>query len=168
MLVVVPTASDAEAATREASLADMAISRMEAPISSEPVATVATLADTWWAADATAFAWLDVASAVPPIWIEVADSLPEEAVIWVAAPVMACTVAAMVSTARSRARPMRPTSSARVSPTLLVRSPSATRPSTSTVRRSGRVIPRTTQNASSRAATRQPSATAIIWRCVLA
>jgi type IV secretory pathway protease TraF len=51
--LVVPATCTAWPATRATSLAFWAISRMETPISSDPAATVCTLADTWPAASAT-------------------------------------------------------------------------------------------------------------------
>jgi hypothetical protein len=54
----------ARLATRAASAALVAISRMEADISSVPIATVCTFRDTSSAAVATAAAWAEVSAAV--------------------------------------------------------------------------------------------------------
>ncbi len=64
--LVLSAAATAEAATRAASVAFWAISRMEAPISSAPVETEPTLADTCSAAALTAPAWAEVSSAATP------------------------------------------------------------------------------------------------------
>ena len=65
-------------ATRAASLAFLAISRMLAPISSAPVATVWTLRLTSSDAADTTLAWADVSSALAPIWWLTAVSSSDE------------------------------------------------------------------------------------------
>ena len=68
------TAVTACAATRAASLADWAISRIDAPISSAPAETVCTFRDTCSAAAETTPACTDVSSAPPAMCCEDAAS----------------------------------------------------------------------------------------------
>ena len=67
------------AETLAASVALPAISRIEAPISSAPAATVCTLRDTSPAAVATLPAWAEVSSAAEDIWVATLDSSSEAA-----------------------------------------------------------------------------------------
>ena len=116
----------ASVATRAASLAFWAISRIEAPISSAPVATVCTLRETCSAAAATTWAWALVSSAEAAIWDEESDTSTADDARVSAVRRMPLTTVAMFSTAVLSAPAIWPASSRELTGTRVLRSPAAT------------------------------------------
>ena len=127
-------------ATRAASLVFWAISRMLAPISSAPVATVCTLRDTWSAAAATTSASEAVRSAEAEMAPVMPVSDPEESLTARALPRIVRMMPATVSSASFVDRAIRDTSSCPVTSSRPVRSPAATAAITPAASPSGRVM----------------------------
>jgi hypothetical protein len=152
-----PTASEA---TRAASLAFCAISRIEAPISCEPAASVCTLCDTVPASPATTFARDAAAWALSPM----RDVTPVSRCVLSprvrAAVASVSTVRPIPSFAWFTATAMAPSSSRDSTAARLVRSPSAALRSVSETVRSWRFMRRpmspTTNSAIARPAIREP------------
>jgi hypothetical protein len=142
--VVVSAAVTARAATSLASAAFDAISRIEAPISSAPAATVCTLRETSSAAEATTPDWAEVSSAEAEICADDADSSSDEAATASAELTTVASTWRRFSRATSSESAIWPTSSRWVMPLAWVRSPSASFASDSRIRPSGRVIMRAT------------------------
>ena len=109
--VVVSAAATALAATSLASAAFEAISRIEAPISSAPAATVCTLRETSSADEATTPDCAEVSSAEAEIWAEDADSSSDDAATASADPTTVVMTSQRPVIAVSRAAAISPTSS---------------------------------------------------------
>ena len=123
-------------------MADAAISRIDAAISSEEDATADTFVETCSAVAAAAFACAEVSSDVDPSCADVADSSSDEDASVTDDSRMARIVSAVRSSELLSAAATWPTSSLLVRSSRTVRSPSATRFSAATALRSGREIER--------------------------
>ena len=127
----------ADDATRAASLAFFAISRIEAVISSVPVATVCTLRLTCSAAALTMFACDDVSVALLPIWELTAFNSSDELASAFAFCAIADMAVLIAVSALFTDSLNWPSSSADDDSSRCVKSPSATRDSASEAKRNG-------------------------------
>jgi methyl-accepting chemotaxis protein len=159
VLTSVAESADAVAA----SLAEPAISRIEAPISSAPAATVCTLRDTSSAAPETTPAWTEVSSAPAAICCEDDDSCSDAAATAWAESATVVTMPLTDSTVWLNATEMSPASPEVFSSRRAVRSPLAKRCRATTAAFSGRTRLRVMTKAMAPAMTRPRTAKIRTW-----